>query len=353
MNDTASDPHAPAGRGLRILLAASGGGHLRQLLDVEPAWAGHTAAWVTEDTALSRSLAASRDVRHVAHVALGQGRLGAPLKMAARGLRNLVQSIAHVTSVRPDVVISTGAGSAFATLLWARLFGAHVIVIESFARFDHPSAFGRIAGPFAHERIIQSAALQPYWPDAKLFDPLRILDGAPRPAKRPLLFATVGATLPFDRLVNMVAELKARGGLPEDVLIQTGEGGARPDGVACVETLPFETVRETLQAAEIVVCHGGTGSLVTALRAGCRVVAVPRRFALGEHYDDHQAEITRAFAAKGLIEIADTADELAAAIARLRSRPAVCATTDHSALTAHLAGRMVELAARRRSRPRP
>lgn len=335
------------------MLVASGGGHLRQLLDVEPAWDGHQATWVTEDTALSRSLAALRDVRFVAHAALGQGRLGAPLKMVVNGVRNVFQSLAHITSVRPDVLISTGAGSAFATLVWARLFGAHVIVIESFARFDHPSAFGRIAAPLAHERIIQSAALQSHWPDARLFDPLRILDGAPRPAKRPLLFATVGATLPFDRLVNMVAELKARGGLPEDVLIQTGEGGARPDGVACVETLPFETVHETLQAAEIVVCHGGTGSLVTALRAGCRVVAVPRRFALGEHYDDHQTEITRAFAAKGLIEIADTVDELAAAIARLRSRPAVCATTDHSALTAHLAQRIAGLADGRRSRPRP
>ena len=338
---------APAFRPLRICLVASGGGHLRQLLDLEAAWQGHDVVWVTEDTALSRSLARSRQMRFVTHVALGQGRLGAPVRMVVSGIRNLIESITHMLAVRPQVLISTGAGSAFASLLCARLLGARIIVIESFARFDHPSAFGRIAGPFAHERIIQSAALQADWPDAVLFDPLRVLDDAP-PPKRPLLFATVGATLPFDRLVTMVGNLKTRGDLPEEVLIQTGEGGTRPAGVPCVDSLPFDTIGETLQAAEFVVCHGGTGSLVTALRAGCKVVAVPRRFALGEHYDDHQSEIVRAFAARGLIETADTADELAAALVRLRARPAVLATTDHSRLTAHLAERIAELAARRR-----
>ena len=332
------------------MVVASGGGHLRQLLDIEQAWLGYDAVWVTEDTALARSLANNRDIRLVEHVALGQGRLGAPLRMIVSGIRNLTQSLAHVAAVRPHVLITTGAGSAFGSLLWARITGAHIVVIESFARFDHPSAFGRIAGPLAHERIVQSAALLTSWPDAKLFDPLRVIDGD-APPKRSMLFATVGATLPFDRLVRMIAELRARGGLPDNVLVQTGEGGARPQGLTCVESMPFDVVSQTLQEAEIVVCHGGTGSLITALRAGCRVVAVPRRFALGEHYDDHQSEITRAFQARGLIEVANTVDELAGAMERLRSRPAVLATTDHTALVEYLAARLEELTERRRSAP--
>ena len=338
----------PPTRRLRICVAASGGGHLRQLLDLEAAWEGHEVVWVTEDTALSRSLGTQRPMRFVTHVALGQGRLGAPLRMLVSGVRNLVQSIAHMLAVRPHLLISTGAGSAFASLLCARLLGARIILIESFARFDHPSAFGRIAGPLAHERIVQSAALQSAWPDAMVFDPLRVLDETP-PPKRSLLFATVGATLPFDRLVTRVQGLTARGGGPDEVLIQTGVGGLRPAGLTSVETLPFDAVERTLREAEFVVCHGGTGSLVTALRAGCKVVAIPRRFALGEHYDDHQTEITRAFAARGLIEVADTVDELASALARLKARPPVVATTDHRRLTAHLARQIADLARRRRA----
>src|SRR3546814_2130094 len=43
--------------GAKICLAGSGGGHVRQLLDLEPAWRGHDAFFVTEVTALGESLA--------------------------------------------------------------------------------------------------------------------------------------------------------------------------------------------------------------------------------------------------------------------------------------------------------
>ena len=57
------------------------------------------------------------------------------------------------------------------------------------------------------------------------------------------------------------------------------------------------------------------GSLVTALSAGCHVIAMPRSFTLGEHYDDHQEEITTAFADRGLIAVAHGPDDLARLIA--------------------------------------
>ena len=208
-------------------------------------------------------------------------------------------------------------------------------MIESFARFDQPSAFARAAAPFAHHKVVQSAGLAGKWPDASVFDPLRILEGE-RPPKEPLLFATVGATLPFDRLVEMVAELKARGEIPERVLAQTGSGGARRSDIETIEALSFEQMEATLRAADIVVCHGGTGSLIMALRQGCRIIAVPRRFERGEHYDDHQAEITKAFEARGLIAVANSTDELAAALELVRKRAPLLATTEPAALIAHL-----------------
>lgn len=322
-------------RQLRICLAASGGGHIRQLLDLEPAWSAYDHFFLTEDTALSRSIAEQHRTLFIPHVALGQARLGAPLVMLAAGVRNFFRSARIIFRERPDVVISTGAGSVYFGLLWARLLGARVVAVESFARFDRPSAFAKLTAPLAHHQVVQSKALLAFWPKATLFDPLRMLDG-PAPEKEPLLFATVGATLPFDRLVEMVAELKARGDIPERVLIQTGVGGLAPEGLEVFETLPFETIQATLDTADIVVCHGGTGSLITALRKGCRVVAVPRLFERGEHYDNHQAEITSAFAARGLIAIANSTDELVDALKAVRARPQVMATTDATGLTNHL-----------------
>jgi UDP-N-acetylglucosamine transferase subunit ALG13 len=327
----------PPGRRLRVCLAGSGGGHVRQLLDLEPAWSRHDYFFVSEDTALSRSIAEKHPTRYVPHFALGQARLGAPLKMLGGAIRSVFASAAIMLKERPDVLISTGAGAVFFPLVWARLLGARVVVIESFARFDKPSVFGRLTAPLAHRKVVQSKALAAYWPDAAVFDPLKMLEGE-RPPKKPLLFATVGAILPFDRLVKMVAELKARGEIPEDVLVQTGAGGVAPEGLKTVETLPFDEMQAVLKDADIVVCHGGTGSLITALRQGCRIVAVPRLFDLGEVYDDHQAEITEAFTARGMIAMARTTEDLSAALKQVRERPPALATSDPAALIAHLNG---------------
>jgi UDP-N-acetylglucosamine transferase subunit ALG13 len=165
-----------------------------------------------------------------------------------------------------------------------------------------------------------------------------------------MFFATVGATLPFDRLVESVGKLKLEGAIPERLLVQTGNGGLKPDGVEVVETLPFDEVQKILQEAAIVLCHGGTGSLITALREGCQVIAMPRLASIGEHYDDHQAEITKAFEDRGLILVANTVDELRDAISRARLRQPVAATSDPVALMSFLTG-LLDQAPERRKRP--
>lgn len=322
-------------RPLKVCLAASGGGHVRQLLDLEPVWGAHDSFFLTEDTALSRSIAQKHRALYVPHFALGQARLGKPLQMMAAGVRSFFASARIILRERPQVLITTGAGAVFFGVLWARLVGAKIVVIESFARFDKPSVFGRLAAPFAHRKVAQSQALAAYWPDAPIFDPMRSLD-TPRPPKEPFVLATVGAILPFDRLVSMVAEVKARGEIPEEILVQSGRGGLAPAGLTTVESLSFDEMQDALRKADIVICHGGTGSLITALRQGCRVIAVPRLFSKGEVYDDHQAEITNAFAERGLIMVANTADELSEALKVARSRPPRLATSDPSELIGYL-----------------
>lgn len=345
--------HSKKGRRVKLCLAASGGGHVRQLLDLEPIWATQDHVFITEDTPLGRSIAQSHRTHFVEHVALGQARLGHPFKMVGAALKNFGQSLRAIVKERPDMVISTGAGAVFFACLIARLSGARLILIDSFARFQDPSAFARIARPFAHDVIVQSPGLKAHWPDALLFDPLRVLD-TPAPKKDALIFVTVGATLGFDRMVDAVAQLKRTGRIRDRVIFQIGSGAVPTDLPAdteIVRDLPFDRVKEVLARARVVVTHGGTGSLITALRAGCHVVAMPRAFSLKEHYDDHQSEITGAFVARGLILAAHNIDELAVAIDATQARTPVVATTDPSALRDHLAKEIDRLGARKTEAP--
>jgi UDP-N-acetylglucosamine transferase subunit ALG13 len=221
------------------------------------------------------------------------------------------------------------------TLLWGRLSGARIMLIDSFARFAAPSLFARLAGRLAHERIAQSATSAAKWSGARVFDPFRMLN-EPRPPKQALTFATVGATLPFPRLVDYVARARLDGLIGGTLVLQIGEGAAAPAGLETHETLPFDEVRSLLQRADVVICHAGTGSLITALRAGCHVIAIPRQFALGEHYDDHQLEIASMFSERGLVQMVTDEASFRAALAALPARQAAMATTDPAGLIAHL-----------------
>jgi hypothetical protein len=63
---------------------------------------------------------------------------------------------------------------------------------------------------------------------------------------------------------------------------------------------------------------------------------MPRRSDLGEHYNDHQREIVSAFAARGLIEVAEEASDLESALERALAKQPQRATTDPTALIERL-----------------
>ena len=319
---------------LTICLAGSGGGHVRQLLDLHEFWSAYDHFFVTEDTALSRSVADTHQTEFVPHFALGQAKLGSPLLMLRRAISSVWRSFGIIRRRKPDMVVTTGAGSQLFIIAWARLFGAKIVLIDSFARFQRPSRFARLAGPLAHLRIAQSATAGENWPGAVVYDPLRELPAGDT-AKENLIIATVGATLPFPRLARMVLQAKQAGLIEEDVILQVGEGARDIEpapGVRIVDSLPFGELQAALEKAAIVVCHGGTGSIITALQAQCSTIVVARRFELGEHYDNHQTEISDAFKDRGLVHIADDGESLAGALRAARTQEPKPVKTDYSGL---------------------
>jgi len=114
-----------------------------------------------------------------------------------------------------------------------------------------------------------------------------------------LIFVTVGSALPFDRLLHWLA-------LPRDELlvVQHGASSVRPGGATCVAFMGFEEIVRQVQAARVVVCHAGVGSILVALQNGKRPIVVPRLRRFGEAPDDHQEELASRLAAEGLVTLA-------------------------------------------------
>ena len=76
-------------------------------------------------------------------------------------------SLVVVVRQRPDVVITTGAGIVVFFCVFAKLFGAKLIFIESMARIESPTLTARMLYPFADLFIVQWPGLLKYFPKAK------------------------------------------------------------------------------------------------------------------------------------------------------------------------------------------
>jgi UDP-N-acetylglucosamine transferase subunit ALG13 len=140
------------------------------------------------------------------------------------------------------------------------------------------------------------------------------------------VLVTVGAQMPFDRLVSAVERWALRH--PEhEVFAQVGAQGRRPSAIASVAMLsPSELARE-YDAADGIVGHAGIGTIFAALERGKALVVMPRRAALRETRNDHQVATARRFAElAGVVvayderELPSRLDHLAAAVPRLTLR---------------------------------
>jgi UDP-N-acetylglucosamine transferase subunit ALG13 len=124
------------------------------------------------------------------------------------------------------------------------------------------------------------------------------------PRKKPLIFVTVGTDHhPFDRLIEWTESWMESRNHVADVFIQSGTSAA-PKMARWSAYVGRDEMKNLVQEATGVVCHGGPGTIQDARTEGFIPVVVPRESHLGEHVDDHQVAYTGRVEAKGEIKVA-------------------------------------------------
>ena len=78
--------------------------------------------------------------------------------------------------------------------------------------------------------------------------------------------------------------------------------------------LPQEQFNNLIKEADLVITHGGVGSIMSAVKLGKKVIAVPRLKKYDEHVNDHQLEIVDTFKKQGIIIGVNGVEELEQAI---------------------------------------
>jgi UDP-N-acetylglucosamine transferase subunit ALG13 len=121
-----------------------------------------------------------------------------------------------------------------------------------------------------------------------------------------LIFVTVGSrNYPFNRLFKKIDELYEEGILTDTMYAQIGTSTYQPKYYEYRDFISQEEFTEKIESADIVVSHGASGSIMKALNAGKKVIAVTRLEKYGEHINDHQIQNNEAFGSNGYVLMAD------------------------------------------------
>lgn len=146
-------------KNLKICCVSSHGGHLHELEEALKDVDQSHMYWVTYKTKHTRMVMESKHRKHYFIID--------PVTSKPLFVVNGFQSLWHLLIERPNVVISTGAGMAYPTLVLAKkLLKSKIIYIESAAAVTQASKTGKSIYPLADLFLIQWESLRTEYPNA-------------------------------------------------------------------------------------------------------------------------------------------------------------------------------------------
>lgn len=117
-----------------------------------------------------------------------------------------------------------------------------------------------------------------------------------------LIFITLGTQdKPFTRLLEVIEREITNGNIADEVIVQAGCTRYKSDKMQIFYLISQQDFINYMQQADLIITHGGVGSIITALKEGKKVIATPRLAQYGEHVNDHQLEIIKCFEQKNYI----------------------------------------------------
>jgi len=133
-----------------------------------------------------------------------------------------------------------------------------------------------------------------------------------------MIFVTVGTHYQgFERLIKKMDEIAEY--IDDEVIMQIGYTKYEPRNAKWFRFLEYNKLLKLIEKSDVIVCHGGAGTLLDALNFNKPVVIVPRLSKFSEVYDDHEIELAEALEAMGKAIAVYDVEELEDAIKKAKS----------------------------------
>ncbi len=105
----------------------------------------------------------------------------------------------------------------------------------------------------------------------------------------------------FERLLKAVQKEINSGNIKDKVVVQAGYTKFKSKDMEIFELVPIEEFDTLIKKCDLLITHGGVGSIIAGLKNNKKVIAVPRLKKFGEHTNDHQLQIIKNFSNAGYI----------------------------------------------------
>ncbi len=135
-----------------------------------------------------------------------------------------------------------------------------------------------------------------------------------------MIFVTLGSQkFQFNRLLKELDRLIEEKKIDEEVFAQIGYSDYKPQNFTYKEFIDRDEFKGIMDKCDIVMAHGGTGAIITAVKKDKKVIAIPRLAKYGEHVDNHQIQLVDEFKELNLIYPVYDEKDIEKAISEIRN----------------------------------
>lgn len=122
-----------------------------------------------------------------------------------------------------------------------------------------------------------------------------------------MIFVTLGTQdKSFHRLLEAIDKAIEKGEIKEKVVVQAGHTKYESKNMEIFDLISPDEFSKLMDECDILITHGGVGSILTAVKKGKKVIAAARLKKYKEHTNNHQKQIIKEFEKEGyLLELKD------------------------------------------------
>lgn len=134
-----------------------------------------------------------------------------------------------------------------------------------------------------------------------------------------MIFVTLGTQdKQFTRLLEMIDQEIIKGNIKEKVIVQAGFTKYNTKNMQIFDLLDKDDFDKYIKDCDLLITHGGVGSILTGLKNNKKVIACPRLAKYNEHMNDHQVQIIKRFTDAGFILPLNEFDDLGKVLKKVK-----------------------------------